>query len=82
MNSSRGYQITIAVFIIIILIMWGSLDSMNNKLADTELSLDQYKSAIDDANSHIEDAHDNAWSDYDTMGTTLETLETVDPETY
>ena len=47
--------------------------------------LDDYKSAlseandnIDEANSQIEDAQSYAWSDYDDMGYALESLSTVD----
>jgi len=79
------------ICIFIILCMWIHINTLNKKIQARENMIDSCSSTIDNANHKIDDAHDSilnandiienasqeAWSDYDTMGQTLESMEQV-----
>ena len=84
MESSKQKVIAWALSILLFLgyFQFRELQKKNAFLTD---QLDEYQSAlseandnIDEANSQIEDAQSYAWSDYDDMGYALESLTTVD----
>lgn len=50
------------------------IEQMTNTISDCSDAVDNANSNIDDLNSQIDDAQSNAWSDYDTMGDTLDGL--------
>lgn len=68
-------------------LIWGGYtiyhqNEMISQLRDTvgqcSSTIDEANSNIDDLNSTITDAQAEAWSDYDTMGSTLEDMQTGD----
>jgi peptidoglycan hydrolase CwlO-like protein len=54
-----------------------ALNEANDNIGQLDVDVSQANDDIDNLNSQISDAQDAAWSDYDTMGSTLENLETV-----
>lgn len=90
--EDRSSKSSIGILILLLIIagiwIWNdhstitNLREQNNALNST---IDDYKSAlqdandnIDTANSNIEDAQSSAWGTYDEMGNALDGLETVD----
>jgi hypothetical protein len=81
---------TLSVILIAVLLIWLSIAHSRMAEMDGEIAgladeiyrldnvLDDYSSAISEANSQIEDAQGYAWSSYDEMGDVLENLYTVD----
>ena len=73
------------VGIIIIISLWVHVNTLNKKIEAREDMINSCSSQIDDANQNIEDANSqiddaqgNAWSDYDTMGDTLDGLQSTE----
>lgn len=60
----------------------GQLSDVQSENEDLKSTIDSANGNIDDANQQLSDAQDNAWSDYETMGQTLEGLSTVDNVSY
>ena len=52
--------------------------NLSSLVDEYSYALEEANENIDDANSMIEDAQSNAWSDYESMGYSLENLSTVD----
>jgi peptidoglycan hydrolase CwlO-like protein len=55
-----------------------ALNEANDNIGQLDTDVSQANDDIDNLNGQISDAQDAAWSDYETMGSTLENLETVD----
>jgi len=54
------------------------ISQLRDMVTGCSSTIDDANDTIDTLNSDIEDAQSEAWSDYDTMGSTLEDLETQD----
>jgi CHASE3 domain sensor protein len=86
MNSEQKISGTF-LFVLLIAAIWlGSTIHNQNKtivqlkevIQDCDSAVTEANQNIDELNSSIEDAQSNAWSDYDSMGYTLDDLQSVD----
>ncbi|MDB5266181.1 MAG: hypothetical protein JWM39_894 [Parcubacteria group bacterium] len=78
MEKENGYKVA-AIFLVVVLFFLNyQYQKQKQVLQDYKSALDDANSNIDDANSEIEDAQGNAWSDYDSMGSALDNLTTID----
>ena len=79
----------VGIFLIIALIWaWSTIHSQNQKIDELKSTIEtcsdrinEANGNINDLNNQIEDAAGQAWTDYDSMGSTLEGLETGDTVT-
>jgi hypothetical protein len=65
------------IFGVLLLICWQKSDNLNDDNLRLESIVDEYQSALEEANSNIENAQSYAWSDYEEMGYALDNLQTV-----
>lgn len=85
MEKGTGYKVTIGILVFILFLLNFQLHDSRKDNAILQDRLDEYQSAlseandnIDSANSMIEDAQSYAWSSYEDMGYALENLSAVD----
>ncbi len=81
----RNKNVLIFILIVSIGMLWFKYDSLKNEKMHLEYRIDDYASALDEANDNIEEANSNiedaqnyAGEDYDDMEYALENLQTVD----
>ena len=81
-SASGGFA-----FILLIAVIWLGITvyDQNKQISQLKGTIDDCSSSVDEANQNISDlndqissAQDDAWSDYDTMGQTLDGLQTGD----
>ena len=85
MEKGTSYKVTIGILVFILFLLNFQLHDSRKENAVLQDQLDEYQSAlseandnIDSANSMIEEAQDYAWSSYEDMGYALDNLSTVD----
>lgn len=88
METKEKSDIWIYVLVFILIVGWFKYNHLKQENANLSDSLDEYQSAlqqangnIEEANFSIEDAQSYAWSSYDDMGDALDNLTTVDTVT-
>ena len=84
-NDSNWFVGLLIIAVIYLAIQSHSQSVKISKLQDTVSSYDDAlnnaNDNIDQANTDINDAKSNAWSDYDTMGQTLDNLQDIETVT-
>jgi len=85
METKEKSNIWIYVLVFVLVVGWFKYNQLKQENTGLRDSLDEYQSAlqqanqgIEEANSTIEDAQSYAWSSYEDMGNALENLYTVD----
>lgn len=85
MEQATNYKIIAGFLLFILFLLNFQLHDSRKENAILQDRLDEYQSAlseandnIDSANSNIEDAQGYAWSSYEEMGEALDNLSTVD----
>ncbi len=85
MEQATNYKIIAGFLLLVLFLLNFQLHDSRKENAILQDRLDEYQSAlseandnIDSANSMIEDAQSYAWSSYEDMGYALENLSTVD----
>jgi len=83
MNKDSGWIIGIGI--VILIYMGFHINSLNKEVKALQTVVDECSDTVNQANdeitnlnSGIEDAKGNTWSDYDSMGNSLDTLEIGD----